>query len=94
MIFSQSNSEIPLLKSSLDHLSTIVGSFYEAPLLTSVVIGSSESAAMTASNIAVLAQSIATALVAEQILTSGCHFGILHFIVTETCSFRTPGCRF
>ncbi len=73
----QSDSEIPLPKSSLDDLSTIVGSFYEAPLLASVMIGSSESTAMTASNIAVLAQSIATVLEAGESLTSGCHFGIL-----------------
>ena len=79
MIFPQSNSEIPLLNSSLDHLSTIVGSFYKAPLLTSVLIGSSESATMTASNIAMLAQSIATVLEAGESLTSGCRFGILVF---------------
>jgi hypothetical protein len=41
------------------------------------MIGSSESTAMTASNIAVLAQSIATVLEAGESLTSGCHFGIL-----------------
>jgi hypothetical protein len=68
-----------LPKSSLDHLSTIVGSFYEAPLLASVVIGSSESKAMTASNIAVLAQSIATVLEAGESLTSGWHFDIFVF---------------
>jgi hypothetical protein len=40
---------------------------------------------MTASNIAVLAQSIATVLEAGESLTSGCHFSIFVLIAAETC---------
>jgi hypothetical protein len=80
--------EISSPKSSLDHLSTIVGSFYEAPLLASIVIGSSVSNTMTASNIAVLAQSIAAVLEARESLTSGSHFSIFVLIIADkTCFF-------
>ncbi len=51
------------------------------------MIGSSVSKAMTASNIAVLAQSIATVLEAGESLTSGCHFGISVLIVADKTCF-------